>query len=206
MLNDLLVCFGVSGTVIPKLWQKPCDNKAQNGYPKAAAAAGRNLSPVHSTLDLYKRQLLPGPKLDVLSKTLLGNIDDCLCWERLEALYVITENSISLKDFCAEFLVDVITRTLFGDRIYELEPELVEHFLDFNDDAWMLVFQVPQSAASKLSKARSKILKCFAAYTAASDDFKYGRAWLIENVMDEQKALDISDQDRAALLLMIYWA
>lgn len=199
MLNDLLVCFGVSSTVIPKLWQKPCDNNAQGGYPKAAAVAGRNLSAVHSTLDLYKTQLLPGPKLDVLSKTLLGNIDDCLSWERLEALHVISENTISLKDFCAELLVDVITRMLSGDRIYELEPELVKHFLDSNVNVWMLVFQVPQSPACKLSRARSNILKCFAAYTGASDDFKFGRASLIENVMNEQKVLDISDQDRAAI-------
>ncbi|KAL8733781.1 MAG: hypothetical protein Q9181_003463 [Wetmoreana brouardii] len=182
MLNDLLVGFGVNAAVIPKLLQKPHDKHAEKGYTNDAAPLGRCLSAIHSMLDLYKRQLLPGPKLDVILHDFIGNIDDRLGWERLEAFYVVTENSISLK------------------------PDLVQHVLDFNDDVWMLVYRVPQTPASKLSKARAKMLQCFAAYTAAPEEFKVGRSWVVENVIQEQQGLDISNQDRAAFLLMLYWA
>ena len=103
-------------------------------------------------------------------------------------------------------LVDALSRTLFGDRIYEVAPDLVQSLLDFNDVAWMLIFHYPQPADSKLKKARSSILRSFMKYMQAPNDIRYGQAWLIERVMKEHKTLDISDQDKAALLLMIYWA
>ena len=35
-------------------------------------------------------------------------------------------------------MVDAAIRTFFGNKILEIEPELVQSFQDFNDDAWML--------------------------------------------------------------------
>lgn len=113
-------------------------------------------------------------------------------------------SKVSLKDFCAEILVDALTRTMFG-RIFEVEPELVQNLLDFNDDAWMLVLHYPQSTASKLEKARRKILEALISYMQGPDETQPDRAWLITRTMEEQKTLDITDQDRAALLLMTYW-
>lgn len=210
MLNDLLVAFGVSASVIPALWQTPaavptCDKNGQRNINTAP-----KLSLVHSTLDLYKRQLLPGKNLDHFSEKLLRYISESLRWETVSARYPLlhpgSANRLSLKDFCAEVLVDAITRTFFGDRIYEVESELVQNLLDFNDDAWMLIFKYPQSSASKLSKARQKILRAFVAYMQSPEEMRSERAWMIERVMEDQKVVDMGDQDRAALLLMIYWA
>ena len=44
---------------------------------------------------------------------------------------------------CSEVLVDALSRTLFGNRIYEAAPDLVQSLFDFNYDAWMLIFHVP---------------------------------------------------------------
>ena len=202
MLDDLLVAFGVSATTIPKLWQKlQPDSMDENGTDRVP----QGLSLIHSTLDLYKRQLLPGRRLDDFSRTLLGHINKSLRWENVPERGMAM-SKVSLKDFCADILVDALTRTLFGDRIFELEPNLVQHLLDFNDDAWMLIFHYPQSAKSKLSKARRNILACFTRYVQGPDEMRSGQAWLIEMTMRQQKTVDISEKDRAALLLMIYWA
>ncbi len=203
MLDDLLVAFGVNATVIPKLWQKRLSGPNDDA---SLGATPQYLSIIHSTLDHYKRQLLPGEKLDNISEVLLRNIDASLCWESIYRRYGVETTRISLKDFCSEVLVDALSRTLFGHRIYEAAPDLVQNLLDFNDDAWMLIFHYPQSAESKLKKSRSKILEGFMNYIQGPEEIRSGRAWLIERVMEEQKAVDIRDEDRAALLLMIYWA
>lgn len=200
MLNDLLVVFGVNRSVVPKLWQKPFIAERRSQIPSSG------LSPVHSTLDLYKRQLLPGERLESISQVLLGNINSTLRWEKMTERYGAATQRISLKDFCSEVLVDALTRTLFGNRIYEVEPNLVQNLLDFNDDAWMLIFHYPQSSKSKLFKARAEISRGFVKYIQGEEDARSGCAWLIRNIMEEQAALDIGDEDRAALLLMIYWA
>ena len=161
MLDDLLVAFGVDATVIPKLWQKRVLENNGNG---SIGATPRYLSSIHSRLDHYKRQLPPGDKLENVSEALLGNLDTSLRWESVYRRYGVAMTRISLKDFCSELLVDALSRTLFGNRIYEAAPELVQILFDFNDDAWMFIFYVPQSADSKLKKARSKILEGFVKY------------------------------------------
>lgn len=73
-------------------------------------------------------------------------------------------------------MVDATTRTFFGNKILEIEPELVQSFPDFNDDAWMLVFHYPQSANRKLNRARHKLLGAFVKYMQSPDDAKNERA------------------------------
>ena len=70
----------------------------------------------------------------------------------------------------------------------------------------MLIFHYPQSVKSKLNTAKQKILRTFVKYIQGPENLRCGRAWLIEKVMDDQKTIEINDEDRAALLLMIYWA
>ena len=210
MLNDLLVAFGVRAVVVSRLWQKRSPKTSQSNGQNPASPNTSHLSMIHLTLNLYKRQLLPGEKLDQISETLLRYIDNSLRWEDVSSQHGLAlsgqAKGVSLKDFCAEVLVDAITRTFFGDRIYDAEPQLIPNFLNFNNDAWMLIFHYPQSAASSLKKAQRRILKAFVNYIQSPEEVRTGQAWMIENVMEELKSIDINDEDRAALLLMIYWA
>lgn len=210
MLNDLLIGFGVHSKVIPQLWTKLPIEVTQKGRGEMTHSTTNSLSAVHSTLDLYKRQLLPGPKFETINRTLLGYISRSMTQDMARSMQtgVATEGvcSISLNSFCSTILVDAVTRTLFGDGIYEIEPDMTQCLLDFNYDAWMLVFQYPQAANSKMIKARQKILSAFSRYIQGPLSQRTGQSWIIETVLEEQKHLNIDDEDRAALLLMIYWA
>ena len=210
MLNELLVAFGVRASVIPKLWLKPAVGAIRKERGDVPHEKISGSSVIHSTLDLYKRQLLPGEKLDMFSGKLLGCLGESLHWGKLSTRYGPPCSGwimkVSLQDLCGEVLVDAITRTFFGDRIYDTEPEMIQNLLDFNDDAWMLIFHYPQKKGSKLHKARQKLLGAFVTYIQSPEEMRAGRAWLIEEVMEEHKTIDISNEDKAALLLMIYWA
>ncbi|KAI9701109.1 MAG: hypothetical protein M1836_001778 [Candelina mexicana] len=199
MLDDLLVAFGVKPSVITTLWEKRHPSAAGDNRLELDS---RTLSLVHSTLHLYKRQLLPGENLNSFSSVLLGFISESLCWERVKRQYGSATVHISLKELCGNVMVDSLTRALFGIEVLNIEPSLVQCLLDFNDDAWMLIFHYRQSSASKLHQARSKILRALTAYVQSPEQALTGRAWLIEKVMKEQEAAEIGYEDRAALLLM----
>ena len=207
MLNDLLIGFGIHTRVIPQLWIKLPVEVTQKSRGETKS---QQFSAVHSTLDLYKRQLLPGARFDKINQILLKYIGRSMTQEwiavanKKQAAHDL--RSISLSTLCSTVLVDAVTRTLFGDGIYEIESDMTQCLLDFNEDAWMLVFQYPQAGNSKMNIARKRILSAFSSYISGPSRLRSGQSWLIESVLEEQKCLDIGNQDRAALLLMIYWA
>lgn len=208
MINDLLIAFGISSSVIPRLWL-PVEIVDPNQSNNAAWKTTARLSVLHSTLELYKRQLLPGAMLDKFGEKLLKCLNESLCWEFMISRYQIAPTGrierVSLKGLCDVFLVDAITRTIFGDCIYDIEPDLIQYLLDFNESAWMLVFKYPLTGAPKLRIAKDKILKALAKYLQAPDNVRSGQSWLIEKVMEDLNAVHVAETNGAALLLMIYW-
>ena len=202
MLNDLLIAFGVNFKVIPKLWERSRGTSI-NGMRIESSL--KDMAPIHATLDHYKKQLLPGDKLDKFNSVLFSHLSNSLSCEGLYHRYGSATIRVSLKDFCAEVLIDALSRTMFGDRIYEIEPDLVQNMVDFNEDAWMLMFHYPQSPDSKLHKARRKLLDFFLNYMHSPKEVRSGQTWLIDRVLDDLNAIDISDEDKAPLLLLIYW-
>ena len=209
MLNELLLGFGVHASAIPRIWEK-IPEEAHKDIVDANAGKIPRLSPIHTILDLCKRQLLPGPKYDKFNNTLTEYINMSLCWNQTSAMYQRgTDNCIrriSLSRFCSEILVTAITKTLFGDGIYDIEPDMTKHLLDFNDDAWMIVFQYPQGSNSKLNRARGKMLRAFGRYLQSPNEARAGQSWLVQTVVRMLESVDIMDDDRAALMIMIYWA
>ncbi|KAL8769674.1 MAG: hypothetical protein Q9209_004471 [Squamulea sp. 1 TL-2023] len=202
MLDELLIAFGVNAAVIPNMWARPEESRESLRNPDLTPG----LSAIHSTLELYKKQLLPGPKLDTLSDTLLGKISNLMPLYDGSFGQGSPTGVVSLKDFCASVMVDSLTRTLFGEHIRYLEPSIMQCLLAFNDDAWMLVFNCPQSANSKLNVARNKILKGFVNYLDSPENVRLGKSWLIDEVIKMLSDVEINNEDRAALFLMIYWA
>ena len=202
MLNDLLTAFGVNPAVIPKLWQKPGLGTADQPNLDNRVKV---LSPIHATLDHYKSQMLPGERLDSFSYSLFDHISNLLRQDNIHQQFEGITEGVSLYRFCGEVLVEALSRSMFGNRIFELEPELVQNMLDFNDDAWMLIFQYPQSPESRLHKARRRLLDFFVKYMQDTAGLRFEQAWMIDKVLRDLKNIDMCDEDRAPLLLMIYW-
>lgn len=113
---------------------------------------------------------------------------------------------ISLFKFCEQFFVEAITKTMFGNLIYDLEPDLTEHLLNFNDDVWMLIFHYPRFAAKRLYHAQQKIITALESYMRYPKESRFGESWLIESVISQQVVAGVDEQNRAKMLLMIYWA
>ena len=113
---------------------------------------------------------------------------------------------ISVFKLCEHELVEAITKSMFGDLIYEIEPDLTQSLLDLNDDVWMLIFHYPQFAAKKLYRARQKILNALETYVQSPEHAREDESWLIRTVIRQQGVAGVDDPNRAKMLLMIYWA
>lgn len=58
---------------------------------------------------------------------------------------------------------------------------------------------------SKLHKARRTLLEFFLKYMQGPEELRSQQARMIDKVTRDLKAIDMRDEDRAPLLLMIYW-
>ena len=207
MLNELLVAFGVKADNIRKVWAQPkpgMDDEISKRNPDLNIT----MSTCHFILQLYKKQLLPGSRFDVFNAALLEQIDQRMRIEHVRIRFGPDLKCVSLTEFCGDVLVDAITTAFFGEGIFEIERDMVKYLLEFNEDAWKLVFQVPQSKDSKLSVSRGKLLQAFTTYSAKTqgEGSVSKQAWLIETALMRLRTLSLDDEARAGMLLMIYWA
>lgn len=74
-LNDLLVAFGLDSSALIKVWTKPT--------MKPTGFSTEPINPLQKSLillteDLYKQQLLPGAKLEVLGARFISLINEDL--------------------------------------------------------------------------------------------------------------------------------
>ena len=206
-LNDFLIVFELDSFALIKIWRKLImkflifNEKSINLLQKSLILLTENL---------YKQQLFFEIKLDVFEIRFISLIDEDLRWEKLKNRFVLFFNDerrhVSLFKFCEQFLVKIITKTMFDDFIYDFESNLTEHLLNFNDDVWMFIFNYLQFVAKRLYHARKKILNVLKCYMKYFKKSKIEKFWFIEIVMTQQMMADVDEQNKAKMLLMIYWA
>ena len=157
--------------------------------------------------DLYRDQFLPGPNLADFSSKLLGKLDECLDWNKTPGRYVEKNEAVPLMDFCANVMIDATTQALFGDVIYKIEPRLTRLAIDFFDQAWKIImFAYPKFAARKLYSSRQAIHGALLKYVQSPPKSRANESWLLTKVLEEQTAAGISDNEKASILFLLFWA
>lgn len=166
---------------------------------------------VHFIKKIYQRQLLPGPKVDAMSKSYLDRLSSILCWDKIAARYQLSagkgkQKRLSLKEFCRDLMVDAITSSIFGGLLQKIKPDITRDMITFNEYAWMLIFRYPDFTSPKLIASRRNIISALRTYMNTPDDQREGKSFAIKNVLQGQKITGMDDESRVAMLLMIYWA
>lgn len=207
-MSQLMSAFGLDKAALHTVWHEPKPGDAS--YYQGNLINPTHKSHVHFTEEMYQRQLLPGSKLNDLSQKITRYIDDSLQWEKLAgpATMDISESytQLSLKTFCREKIIDMISRYMFGDKLHQLEPGIAEHMVQFNDDAWMVLFRYPEFMAPKLARSRRKIQEAFRKYIKLPSEQRSDAMWGMQNIIASQEQAGIAEKDRTALLLLVYWA
>lgn len=192
-IDHVLTSMGVTSAARKKMWA--------GSTPSGHSTVDAKISTVHLARDFYKQQLLPGDRLEVLSNKFIHFIDQSVRGDGL------LTREMSLMKWCGEVLVHTATESMFGERLLQIEPGLISTFLDFNSDAWMLIYKYPRIAARKMYKARDKIIDALVVYNRLLSEGEVpGESWLVRSLRTEQDRLGITDLDSARNTMIVFWA
>lgn len=205
-LIELLHNFGFTQDAMRRAWHKP-----QPGdwcYIPNNEVNPDQLDFIHLTEETYKKQLLPGPRMDVMCGAFIDALHQSTRWDKLDYYTASTEGpkTISLYALCRFCMVDATTRSIFGRHLNDIEPRIVQHMLGFNDNAWMVFFRYPDFFGLPVTEPRKKIMDALRTFIQLPEEQRSEQSWAVKNIIAAQEIIGIDLEARASVLLMIYWA
>jgi cytochrome P450 len=207
-IRDMMLRFGTSEAAVEAMWRHPSKDEAQN--PKLIP------NPMHKALShlqesIMKWQLHPGAKLETLSEKFLGCISSAMTWEHMTTKVVRSESKdgkyriVGLLEWTQEVLLESATRTFFGDRLLDMEPDLFKNFFTFDDNSWLFTYKIPKPWSKEMLAAKDVVQRALEKYFALPAEDRPGEAWVIRTLEDEMRGRGIASKDIAAMLNMIFW-
>ena len=200
-VRDMMLSMGATEDGVRKMWESPrYDSENSNRLHKILAHAGE---------DYYRQQLHPGNHLEDLWTRIQDLISTSLSWDGIPRECIISEASntktLSLLKWCRGNLLSSVTTAVFGPRLLQMEPDLMDIFVRFDDDSWKLNYKLPRSLSKEMHAAREKILAAFEEYFALSKDERTGETWLVRTLEAEMRKIELEEHDIAALFGMPFW-
>lgn len=206
-VRDTMLSLGASQDGVRKMYESPRYGAGDTSGKENANRLHKILA--HAAEDYYRQQLLPGDLLDQLWTNIEGRIFVALGWEGFPKQCVVSasqdEKTLALLPWCRETLIRSVTTAVFGDRLLQLEPRLVDVFMNFDNNSWQITYKLPRSMAKEVHVAKDKILATFEKYFALPRDQRAGETWLVQTLETEMRKIEVSEHDIAALFAMPFW-
>jgi len=159
--------------------------------------------------DWIKEQLQPGERMRTVQKLFLGYIDKGLHWNNFTSKFVLSANAenhtISLYNFCRYTLVDAGTKTFLGEEIFHLDPDFVQHYIEWENTSWKVAFQHPGIFSKDMHKTRKNLVDVIARYYSLQPCQRPGLSWLFDRMQSEQRKLGLKLNETAAISLIMLW-
>ncbi|KAF7908167.1 uncharacterized protein EAF01_003922 [Botrytis porri] len=206
-LSQILSNFGFTGKALKLAWHVPIPG--DKCYMHKNPVNPKQLSLVKLIEEVYIAQLLPGVNMTEMSEKFIVSLKDSLQPPKMD-FCTLSRNGltrrVSLKALCRSTLVEAATFSMFDKALHKLNPDIVQHMLDFNDSAWMVFFGLPEIFSAKVAKARKTMQKTMAEFARLPEREREGQAWGIGTILKAQEIVGIDIESRACMLLLIYWA
>ncbi|KZF26779.1 cytochrome P450 [Xylona heveae TC161] len=206
-LQELMKGFEISPAAIGKMyWHPGSDGSGQT----LLSPNPHRKSLVHLTTDLYRQQLHPGEKMETLGNLVCDHISMYLSWNNMTGPeYVVAEGNdfkdISLLHLCEHVLLNAATRSFFGDKLLEIDPDMLKSFLQYDGLSWKLMYRLPTFLAKDMHGAKHRLIRALEIYFSLPKDERPGANWFMQTQEMEQRALGVEVKDMAKLVAMIYW-
>ena len=206
---DVSATFGISRAALLKMRQKPAFPEGDPIYSKITVQNMHALSLSELNSEFWKQELFPGPRLDSLLKVFVFRIEAALQSENLSRYSRVqhpassTEHIVSLLKLTEGVMMDAGTIALFGTNILEIDPELIQKFLTFDDENWKLWYKWPK--ASAMHAAKTAMMQTIEDYLSLPQQERGSAAHIVALIEDTTTALGLSKSDIAASLAMLYF-
>lgn len=197
----------VQPATVDKIYHVPSKHEMSPAELKLNPGAKHFIDLTH---DRYIAQLSPGPRLDVLKSRFLQYMDRELHIDRLcEASIMLGTPKtahISLLRICRNVIITCNSDLLFGDRLCQLDPNFLETYCAFDDDNWVMLYQLPRFYGKKVYEARQKLGDTFRAYLELPRSERQGAAALITALEDGMRGLGMDETEIATQLFLVHWS
>jgi hypothetical protein len=209
-ISDLMLSCGATKETVHKMNQVPPP------YPTGSSLSGLNpgnKSLIRLAIDFHHLQLLQGPNshADEITDTFLGHIDKFLQWdvllkdERLPALKTAESMQVSLLKLCGRVLIEAGTRTYWGVRLWELDPDMLSSFYELDRGIWKILFQYPSIFSKEVLAVRDNITETLATYYRLPKETRQDAAWFTKSMETESREAGLDENEMAAAIMIIYF-
>jgi hypothetical protein len=204
-VQDLYRWIGLSQSNIGRLWQVPkAEQKIRHPVRKL---------PPNDMIESYEhRQLLPGEKMNEISKLFVSQVSHMLRWENLPGgqAYVRKRSSntvtLSLMDWTSDVFIRTTTETNWGKSIWTVAPDLLNDFLQWEATTWKYVFQLPQFFSQEMSTARNQLIDAFTTYFGQHGDLRKDTSYFVPTAEAELRDIGFDDVNIARVHMLQHWA
>jgi hypothetical protein len=175
-LQDLMSGFDVNRKAVEKVYWKP--NQDGTGFQLLSPNPSHK-SLASLTVDFYREQLYPGPRLTQLGEITCSYIEQAVRWDtmtshRYTLSHAVWSKDISLLHWCEDVLLRAAARSFFGDALFDINPNMIEDFLNFDSVSWKLMYRYP--------KILSRDMVCISLMTIRDPANKISCIYLLEYV------------------------
>jgi hypothetical protein len=209
-ISDLMLSCGATAETVDKM------NQAPPTYPSGSSATGlnpRNKSLIRLAIDFHHLQLLQGPNshADEITDTFLGHIDNFLQRDillrdgRLPTSKTAESTQVSLLKLCGRVLIEAGTRTYWGVRLWELEPDMLSSFYELDRGIWKILFQYPKMFSKEVLAVRDNITETLATYYRLPKQTRQDAAWFTKSMETESREAGLDEDEMAAAIMIIYF-
>ncbi|EDN95674.1 hypothetical protein SS1G_11553 [Sclerotinia sclerotiorum 1980 UF-70] len=163
----------------------------------------------HAGEDFFKQQLQPGGHLQPLFNSIQMKISEVIQWDKLSQKAVISTiqstKKVSLLAFCHEMLVKPVSTAVFGNVLYEVEPNLSEIYRKFDDNSWKMNYELPRLVAPDVYDAKDEIRSVMLRYIQLPSERRSDAAWILHALENELRGAGISEEDIASFFFGPFW-
>lgn len=199
--------LGTSKQGMNKMYERPELIKAGSVRIDTPPRSQKALA--HAVEDFYRQQFHPGGLLEELWGRIQHRLDIALQWDNILAKPVLPSltdtKKLSLLQWCRATILPSVTNAVWSDCLLQLEPDLMDIFVTFDNESWKLNFQLPYFMARDMHQAKDKIIANFKRYLATPRDQRSGAAWFLQTLESEFRRLEIRDSDMAAMFVPPFW-
>lgn len=161
---------------------------------------------------MHIHQLFPGENLTFLETRFYEFFDKHLHMKKLIGTcpYAISKAPeaivLPLTQWCSDFFVRSGQTAYFGPKLEEIDPNLTDSFIIFDELSYQVIYQYPRVLAKKMLASRDRVLSGLKQYLQLPRDQRREEAWFVEAMESEMRAIGMSAEDMAIATMTIYWA
>lgn len=201
-VQEMMRWCGSTDSCIQKMYKSTRDTLFPNAKERPLAILAR---------DMHIHQLFPGPNLDDLAEkfhknfTRLVSLDSLGQYKDKRAEVGKDQVIVPLNSWVSDNFVRAGTDAYFGPKLLELDSNLVDTFLEFDDLSWQVLYQYPRILAGRMYAARDRLTQVIEDYFKIDQSDRDGDAWFTKAMENDMRRLGITDHDLAIMMMTIHW-